>query len=52
MISNLVDYLKSSRMKGEKFKKPQYKSLKEEPEALVPTTKHLEHLELLNFLNF
>jgi len=39
MISNLVDYLKSSRMKGEKFKKPQYKSLKEELEALVPMTK-------------
>src|SRR3972149_5255305 len=29
MISNLVDYLKSSRMKGEKFKKRPYKSLGE-----------------------
>lgn len=39
MISNLIDYLKGSRMKGEKFKKPQYKSLKEELETLVPMTK-------------
>ena len=35
MISNLIDYLRSSRMKGEKFKKPQYKSLKEELDALT-----------------
>ncbi|MBI2990679.1 MAG: four helix bundle protein [Deltaproteobacteria bacterium] len=35
MISNLIDYLKSSRMKGEKFKKPQYKSLREELDALT-----------------
>src|SRR3989337_476091 len=28
MISNLIDYLKSSRMKGEKFKKPPYKTLR------------------------
>ena len=37
MISNLIDYLRSSRMKGEKFKKPQYKSLKEELDALTDT---------------
>ena len=35
MISNLVDYLKSSRMKGEKFKKRPYKSLGEELEELT-----------------
>ena len=35
MISNLVDYLKSSRMKGEKFKKMPYKSLGEELEELT-----------------
>lgn len=30
MISNLIDYLKGSRMKGEKFKKRPYKSLADE----------------------
>jgi four helix bundle protein len=34
MISNLIDYLKRSRMKGEKFKKPPYRTIKEEPDAL------------------
>ena len=35
MISNLIDYLKSSRMKGEKFKKPPYKTLREEMEEMT-----------------
>lgn len=35
MISNLVDYLKSSRMKGEKFKKPPYKTFREEVEEIT-----------------
>lgn len=35
MISNLVDYLKGSRMKGEKFKKPPYKTLREEVEEIT-----------------
>src|SRR3990172_9174776 len=35
MISNLIDYLKGSRMKGEKFKKRPYKSLGEELEELT-----------------
>ena len=35
MISNLIDYLKGSRMRGEKFKKRPYKSLGEELEELT-----------------
>ena len=35
MISNLVDYLQNSRMKGEKFKKPPYKTLREELEEMT-----------------
>ena len=35
MISHLVDYLKNSRMKGEKFKKPPYKTLREELEEMT-----------------
>jgi four helix bundle protein len=38
MISNLVDYLKSSRIRGKKFKKPEYKSLKEERDALIASS--------------
>ncbi|MBI3059041.1 MAG: hypothetical protein HYY81_06995 [Deltaproteobacteria bacterium] len=30
MIASLIDYLKGSRMKGEKFKKRPYKSLADE----------------------
>jgi four helix bundle protein len=30
MLSGLIDYLKGSRMRGEKYKKPTYKSLGEE----------------------
>lgn len=35
MISNLIDYLKGSRMRGEKYKKPAYKSLAEEIQELT-----------------
>jgi len=35
MISNLIDYLKGSRMRGEKFKKRPYKSLSQEVEELT-----------------
>lgn len=35
MISNLIDYLKNSHMKGEKFKKPQNKTLPKEGEDLL-----------------
>ena len=35
MLSSLIDYLKGSRMKGEKFKKRPYKSLGEELEELT-----------------
>lgn len=35
MLSSLIDYLKGSRMKGEKFKKRPYKSLGEELEELA-----------------
>jgi hypothetical protein len=34
MISNLIDYLKRSGMKGEKFKKPPYRTIKEELDTL------------------
>ena len=30
MVSNLVAYLKTSRMKGQKFKKSQYRTIKKE----------------------
>jgi hypothetical protein len=30
MLSGLIEYLKGSRMRGEKYKKPAYKSLAEE----------------------
>jgi four helix bundle protein len=35
MLSSLIDYLKGSRMRGEKYKKPAYKSLAEELEELT-----------------
>lgn len=35
MISNLIEYLKGSGMKGAKFKKPPYRTMKEEVEALM-----------------
>lgn len=35
MLGNLIDYLKGSRMRGEKFKKRPYKSLGEELEELT-----------------
>lgn len=35
MISNLIEYLKGSGMKGVKFKKPPYRTMKEEVEALM-----------------
>lgn len=35
MLGNLIDYLKGSRMRGEKYKKPTYKSLGEELEELT-----------------
>jgi len=35
MIGNLIDYLKGSRMRGEKYKKPAYKSLGEELEEIM-----------------
>lgn len=35
MISSLIDYLKGSGMKGAKFKKPPYRTMKEEVEALM-----------------
>ena len=34
-ISNLIDYLRRSGMKGEKFKKPAYRTIKEELDRLV-----------------
>lgn len=34
-ISSLIDYLKGSRMKGEKFRKPQYRSMKEELDMIM-----------------
>ena len=34
MISNLVDYLKNSGMKGEKFRKPQHRTIKGELDAM------------------
>jgi four helix bundle protein len=34
-ISNLIDYLKRSGMKGEKFKKPPYRTIKEELDRLA-----------------
>ncbi len=35
MISNLIDYLKGSRMRGEKYRKPTYNPLGEELEELT-----------------
>ncbi len=35
MIASLIDYIKGSRMRGEKFKKRPYKSLGEEREELT-----------------
>src|SRR3990167_5463726 len=35
MLSSLIDYLKGSRMRGEKFKKRPYKSLADELEELT-----------------
>jgi len=35
MIANLIDYIKGSGMRGEKFKKKPYKSLREEVEELT-----------------
>ena len=35
MLSSLIDYLNGSRMRGEKYKKPTYKSLGEELEGLT-----------------
>lgn len=35
MIANLIDYLKGSRMRGEKYKKPTYKSVRKELEELT-----------------
>jgi len=34
-ISNLIDYLRRSGMKGEKFKKPPYRTIKEELDRLA-----------------
>jgi four helix bundle protein len=38
MINNFIDYLKRSGMKGEKFKKPLNKTIKEQPDALVESS--------------
>ncbi len=38
MISNLIDYLRRSGMKGEKFKKPQHLTMKEELDRLVESS--------------
>ncbi len=38
MLAGLIDYLKGSRMRGEKYKKPEYKSLREELEELTKQT--------------
>ena len=35
MLAGLIDYLKGSRMRGEKYKKPEYKSLRDELEELT-----------------
>ncbi len=35
MISNLIEYLKGSRMKGAKFKKPPHRTMKDEVESLM-----------------
>jgi four helix bundle protein len=35
MIGNMIAYLKSSGMKGEKFKKPPYRSMKEEMDEIM-----------------
>ena len=34
MISNFLNYLKGSRMRGEKFKKPQHRTMKEDLDAV------------------
>jgi four helix bundle protein len=35
MLAGLIDYLKASRLRGEKYKKPAYKSLAEELEEIT-----------------
>jgi four helix bundle protein len=35
MLAGLIDYLKGSRMRGEKYKRPPYKSLSEELEEAM-----------------
>ncbi len=35
MISNMIAYLRNSRMKGEKFKKPPYRTMKEEMDEVM-----------------
>ena len=39
-ISNLIDYLRRSGMKGEKFKKPPYRTIKEELDRLAKDSNH------------
>jgi four helix bundle protein len=45
MLAGLIDYLKGSGMRGEKYKKPEYRSLREE---LAELTKQILEPELLN----
>jgi len=40
MLSNLITYLKSSRLKGSKFKEPQTKSMAEELNEILQQIKH------------
>lgn len=38
MISNMIAHLKSSRIKGEKFKKPPYRTMKEEMDEIMKSS--------------
>jgi four helix bundle protein len=35
MLSNMIAYLKGSQMKGEKFKKPSYRTMKDEMDEMM-----------------
>lgn len=44
MISNLIEYLKGSGVQGAKFKKSQYRSMKEEMDAIQKSLRHSEKI--------
>jgi four helix bundle protein len=46
MISNLVEYLKGSQIKGAKFKKPPYRTMKEEMESINESLNRLKGKEV------